>query len=202
MRKLKKITTVLCVVGVACGMKYGLEVHAIDNSTQVYKKGIYMGDINAAGKTIDEVKAEVEQYIEDLKTKSIVLTVFDNEVEVTGEELGISCGNMDVLEEALEYGTKGNIIERYKALKDLEHQPIEYNIDLEVDEEALKNIVVEKCEVFNQEAEDATLEKTSGGFVVNEGQDGIVVNEEQTIKELKEFVTKEWKGEKSQFEVS
>ena len=202
MRKLKKIATVLCVVGVACGMKYGLEVHAVDNSTQVFKNGIYMGGINTAGKTLDEVKAEVEEYIEDLKTKSIVLTVFENEVKVTGEELGVSCGNMDVLTEALEYGTKGNIIERYKALKDLEHQPIEYNIELEIDEEAVKSVVVEKCEVFNQDAEDATLEKTEDGFVVKGGKDGIVVNEEETISKLKEFVTKEWKGEDSKFEVS
>lgn len=204
MRKLTKILTVLCIVGVACGAKYGIEAYAVENSSseQVFKNGIYMGSINAAGKTLEEVKAEVEQYVQDLQSKTITLTVFDNKVDVTGAELGISCGNMDVLTEALEYGTKGNIIERYKALKDLENQPLEYNIDLEVDKEALKNLVVEKCEVFNQDAVDATLEKTSGGFTVHEGQDGIVVNEQETIQKLEEFVTKEWKGENAEFEVS
>lgn len=204
MRKLTKILTVLCIVGVACGAKYGIEAYAVENSSseQVFKNGIYMGSINAAGKTLEEVKAEVEQYVQDLQSKTITLTVFDNKVDVTGAELGISCGNMDVLTEALEYGTKGNIIERYKALKDLENQPLEYNIDLEVDKEALKNLVVEKCEVFNQDAVDATLEKTSGGFTVHEGQDGIVVNEQETIQKLEEFVTKEWKGENTEFEVS
>lgn len=204
MRKLTKILTVLCIVGVACGAKYGIEAYAVENSSseQVFKNGIYMGSINAAGKTLEEVKAEVEQYVQDLQSRTITLTVFDNKVDVTGAELGISCGNMDVLTEALEYGTKGNIIERYKALKDLENQPLEYNIDLEVDKEALKNLVVEKCEVFNQDAVDATLEKTSGGFTVHEGQDGIVVNEQETIQKLEEFVTKEWKGENAEFEVS
>lgn len=202
MRKFRTIATILCIVGVACTMKYGIDVYAVDNNQQVYKSGIYMGNIDAAGKTLDEVKTEIEQYIEDLQEKTITLTVFDNKVEVTGEELGVSCGNMDMLTEALEYGTKGNIIERYKALKDLENQPLEYNIDIEVDEEAVKNVVVEKCEVFNQEAEDATLEKTGSGFTVKEGQDGIVVNEEGTISKLKEFVTKEWKGEAAEFEVS
>lgn len=202
MRKFKTIATILCIVGVACTMKYGIDAYAIDSNQQVYKSGIYMGNIDAAGKTLDEVKTEIEQYIEDLQEKTITLTVFDNKVEVTGEELGVSCGNMDMLTEALEYGTKGNIIERYKALKDLENQPLEYNIDIEVDEEAVKNVVVEKCEVFNQEAEDATLEKTESGFTVKEGQDGIVVNEEETISKLKEFVTKEWKGEAAEFEVS
>lgn len=204
MRKFTKIVTVLCIVGAACTAKYGIEAYAVGNSSseQVFKNGIYMGSINAAGKTLDEVKSEVEEYVSQLQDKTITLTVFDNKVEVTGAELGISCGNLDVLTEALEYGTKGNIIERYKALKDLENQPVEYNIDLEVDDDALKNVVVEKCEVFNQDAVDATLEKTSSGFTVHEGQDGIVVNEEETIKKLKEFVTKEWDGENTQFEVS
>lgn len=204
MRKFTKIVTVLCIVGAACTAKYGIEAYAVGNSSseQVFKNGIYMGSINAAGKTLDQVKSEVEEYVSQLQDKTITLTVFDNKVEVTGAELGISCGNLDVLTEALEYGTKGNIIERYKALKDLENQPVEYNIDLEVDDDALKNVVVEKCEVFNQDAVDATLEKTSSGFTVHEGQDGIVVNEEETIKKLKEFVTKEWDGENTQFEVS
>lgn len=204
MKRFTKIVTVLCIVGVACGAKYGVEAYAVGNnsSEQVFKNGIYMGNINAAGKTLEEVKAEVEEYVEDLQSKTITLSVFDNKVEVTGADMGVSCGNLDVLTEALEYGTKGNIIERYKALKDLENQPLEYNIDLQVDQEALKNMVVEKCEVFNQKAVDATLEKTSSGFTVHEGQDGIVVNEEETIKGLEEFVTKEWKGENAEFEVN
>lgn len=202
MSKVKKVAAFLIVMCVACSAKYGIEASATKNSEPVFKSGIYMGSIDAAGKTVEEVTAEVEDYVEGLKDKTITLSVFDNKVEVTGEEFGISCTNLDVLTEALDYGTKGNIIERYKALKDLEHQPIEYNIDLAVDEEKLRNIVVEKCEVFNQEAEDATLEKTSGGFNVKEGKDGIVVNEEETIQKLKEFITSEWKGENKEFEVS
>ena len=202
MSKAKKMALFLCIIGLACGAGYGMKANATDSGEPVFKNGIYMGGINAAGKTVDEVKAEVEAYVEELKSKTITLSVFDNKVEVTGEEFGISCANLDVLTEALEYGTKGNIIERYKALKDLENQPMEYNIDLEVDREALKNVVVEKCETFNQEAEDATLEKTSNGFEVKEGKDGIVVNEEETIEKLEEFITKEWKGEDKEFEVS
>lgn len=202
MSKAKKSALFLCLLCVLGGVGYGMQANATDRGEPVFKNGIYMGDINAAGKTVDEVKAEVEAYVEGLKTKTITLSVFDNKVEVTGEELGISCANLDVLTEALEYGTKGNIIQRYKALKDLENQPMEYNIDLEVDQEALKNVVIEKCETFNQEAEDATLEKTSGGFNVIEGKDGIVVNEEETIQKLEEFITKEWKGENAEFEVS
>lgn len=202
MSKVKKVAAFLFVMCVACSAKYGIEASATENSEPVFKNGIYMGSINAAGKTVEEVTAEVEEYVEGLKDKTITLSVFDNKVDVSGEEFGISCTNLDVLTEALEYGTKGNIIERYKALKDLENQPIEYNIDLSVDEEKLRNVVVEKCEVFNQEAEDATLEKTSSGFNVKEGKDGIVVNEEETIKKLKEFITAEWKGENAEFEVS
>ena len=202
MSKVKKVAAFLFVMCVACSAKYGIEASATDNSEPVFKNGIYMGSINAAGKTVEEVTAEVEEYVEGLKDKTITLSVFDHKVEVLGEEFGISCTNLDVLTEALEYGTKGNIIERYKALKDLENQPIEYNIDLSVDEEMLRNVVVEKCEVFNQEAEDATLEKTSDGLVVKEGKDGIVVNEDETLQQLKEFITSEWKGENAEFEVS
>lgn len=51
-----------------------------------------------------------------------------------GSELGLYWNNPEIVEEALTLGNSGNIIERYKMLKDLEHEnkiyPITYGFDM------------------------------------------------------------------------
>ena len=203
MKKNGKFTIILCIVVCAVVMKCGFDTYA-ESSTEnlVFKNGIYMGTISAGGKTLEEMKTEVQTYIDDLKTETLSLTVFDNTVDITGNDIGLTCGDLNELEGAIKYGTTGNIIDRYKALKDLEQEPMVFDLPVNLDDEALKKVVVEKCEAFNQDAVDATLEKVDGGFKVIEGQSGIVVNEEETITKLTEFVKTQWSKENKKFEVS
>ncbi len=203
MKKIRKFAIVLCLAVIAVVLKCGFDTYAEPNSGDaVFKNGIYMGTISAGGKTLEEMKSEVQAYIDDLKTETLSLTVFDNTVDITGNDIGVTCGDLGELEEAIKYGTTGNIIDRYKALKDLEQEPMVFQLPVNVDQEALKNVVIEKCEAFNQDAVDAGLEKVDGGFKVIEGKSGIVVNEQDTIAKLTEFVKTQWSKENKKFEVS
>lgn len=203
MKKIRKFAIVLCIAIFAVVLKCGFDTYAESGAGDpVFKNGIYMGTISAGGKTLEEMKTEVQDYIDDLKTETLSLTVFDNTIDITGDEIGVTCGELGQLEEAIKYGTTGNIIDRYKALKDLEQEPMVFDLPVNIDDEALKKVVVEKCEAFNQDAVDATLEKVDGGFKVIEGQSGIVVNEEETITKLTEFVKTQWSKENKIFEVS
>ena len=91
------------------------------------KKGIFVGDVDLSGMTAQEAVQAVDAYVETLREVEItLLAAGDKEVPVAAGELGISWANKEVITQALEVGTHGNVIERYKILKDLERENLVY----------------------------------------------------------------------------
>ena len=81
--------------------------------------------------TRDQAKAAIQSYVDSLGSNTVVLNVMDgNTVPVTASELGLSWGNPELVEDAVNLGKSGNVVVRYKALKDLEHQNKVYDLSL------------------------------------------------------------------------
>lgn len=166
-------------------------------------QGIYAGDIDLSGMTKDQAIKEVNKYVNSLKNVSLELkAVDDGIVNVTAGELGLTWENDGIIEEAAGLGREGNVVQRYKELKDLEHQNKRYDIIISFDEGKIKNVVNEKCSEFNQEAKDATLSREDGEFKVIPGQDGLVVDAEASAELVKNYLENEWNREPSTVELA
>ncbi len=179
----------LTVLVMLCGMT----VCARENDT--IKKGIFAGDIDLSGMSGDEAKQAVESYVEELrKTEITLLAAAETEVVVTAGELGIAWANPELVSEALGVGVQGNVIERYKLLKDLEREnlvlPIAYSFDLQ----AISDVLVEKCVQYDVKAEDATLVRENGEFRVVGGQTGYVLDVETSVDKVSAYLNHEWDG--------
>ena len=139
--------------------------------------GVFAGEIDLSGMTEEEAERAVSQYVEGLKSTEITLNaVGGNSVSVQAGTLGLAWDNKEIIEEAAGLGREGNVVQRYKQLKDLEHENKVYDIALSFNEGAVSSVVEEQCAVFNQEAVDASLKKTGNGFEVISGQNGLVVD--------------------------
>ena len=151
-----------------------------------------------AGKTKDAAPVSythLDVYKRQLGSNTIVLNVMDgNTVPVTASELGLSWGNPELVEDAVNLGKSGNVVVRYKALKDLEHQNKVYDIAFSFDKEAITSVVENKCDAFNVEAIDAHLKRVDGSFVIEDGQTGIVVDNTASENAIYEYLTTQWKG--------
>lgn len=183
------------VIGMAAFVLcFGMKVSAAGNA--VINSGVYAGEINLSGKTSEEAKAAVEYYVDSIKDTEITLELRDGkEVTVTAEDLGMTWVNTNLAEEALLLGRRGNVVERYKILKDLEHKNYSFPIELDFDLEAINTILSEKCAKYDQKAVSATLKRNENGeFEVIEGQDGYVLDVELSIDKIYEYLTKEWDG--------
>lgn len=158
--------------------------------------GIYADEISLEGKTASEARDMIEDYVQELSKKEIVLTVVDgNEVLITPADIGFYWSNKEIVDEASQIGQKGNIVQRYKAAKDLEHQNVIYDLVFDIDRELAGQVLSEQCAVFNVEAVDATLIRDEGGFLVQPGQVGKVVDEEASRELLHEFFNETWNRE-------
>ncbi|MCM1191518.1 MAG: VanW family protein [Butyrivibrio sp.] len=175
----------------ACFLLFGIPVRAEGGET--IKPGIYAGDIELSGMTEEQAEAAVEAYVKGLEDIKVVLQ-YDSvaEVTVTAGDLGIAWANPEIVTEAAELGTQGNVIERYKMLKDLEHENKIYPIELSFDMQKISDILTNKCAGYDQEAVDYGLIRENGEFRIIEGQQGYLLDVETSIDLIYDALTRGW----------
>ena len=169
-----------------------LQVQAAEEET--LKEGVLIQGMDLSGMNKDEAAEAVEQYVEEtLRPVTVTLLTSNNvEVQVTAGDLGITWSNPEVLDEALAIGTEGNVITRYKVLKDLQHEPVNYELTFSYDINAINDILTEQCSQYDQPAIDATLKRENGAFTVVEGQIGYLLDVETSIDTIYNYMTREW----------
>ena len=158
--------------------------------------GVFAEEMSLEGKTAVEAQKMIEDYVDSLSDKVITLVAVDgNEIQITTADIGLNWSNPEIIEEAVRIGQTGNVVQRYKAAKDLEHENKVYQLEFDVDMELVKTILSEQCSVFNLEAKDATLVRENETFIVNPGQTGQVVDETASVELIRNFFHDDWNRE-------
>lgn len=190
MKKFLKQAALLCGLVLATALCLPADTYAKEDTI---KEGVYAGEISLSGMTMEEARTAVTEYVESLNDVEITLIAADgNEVVVTAQELGIVWANEAIVEEAVTLGSQGNIVERYKALKDLEHENKVYPIEIDFDITLIDTILAEKCSKFDREAVDMGLVLKDGVFTTKEGQKGYLLDVEASIDIVYDYLVEEW----------
>lgn len=164
------------------------------DETKTIVDGVYIGNVYVGGMTAEEATAAVETYITEVCDVEITLNAGEKSATVTAEELGISFSDMSVVEEAMDVTRGGNLIKRYKDVKDLENGDKVIDLRLSVERETVASLLEEKADELNQEAVDNGLIREEGEFVLVKGAQGIVVNVEESIAAIEGFIQEGWDG--------
>lgn len=125
----------------AAGVYVGTTVHAQDHGERLIADNIYIGDIAVGGMTEAQANEAVESYVESLGDKQFTLTVDDQSVTATAADMGITWSNPVIVKDAAGVGRTGNLIERYKSKKDLEHENLVFDIEYTADRERYGSIL-------------------------------------------------------------
>ena len=182
------VLTTLVLVTIIGTIGLGAFADVDDN---IICKGVYIDSLDVGDMTKEQADAAVNDYITSLQNKKVTINVGDRTVDATMKELGLSIVDNDCVEEALSAGKSGNLIKRYKELKDIENEKLVFNLKISVDESKLTGLV-DKCSEFDQDAKDATITKSGGSFKVTESQTGIGTDVEATKKLLLDAVGENW----------
>ena len=173
----------------------GITAQAQARPDDTIMEGVYAGEISLAGMTQTEAQEAVQAYVDSLGSSVITLNVVDgNTVTATASELGMSWSNQNLVSEAVNLGKSGNVVARYKAVKDLEHENKVYDIQFSFDQEAIASLIENDCAEYNVEAVDAHLTRVDGEFVIEEGQTGVVIDNSASETAVYEYLTTQWKG--------
>lgn len=181
------------MVGVALAVMFmGNSVKA-DSAT--IKEGVYVEDVSLAGMTQEEAEAMIRNKVAEMGSRNVTLVAAGgHEVTVTADDLGIRWGNPEIMTEAVQLGVSGNVIQRYKAMKDLLFENKVYDIVLEFDVGAINDILVERCAIYDQKPENAGLTRENGQFVILEGQVGYELDVESSIDIVYSYLESDWDG--------
>ncbi len=165
--------------------------------------GVYVEEMSLEGKTKSEAKSLVETYVESLSEKMITLiAVGGNEVQVKVSDLGLYWSNQEIIDEAVNIGQTGNVVQRYKTAKDLQYQNKVYRLEFGIDQELVKTIIREQCAAYNMEAADATLTRENDRFVIIPGQTGEIVDEAASVKAIQDYLNSSWNREDDSIELT
>lgn len=107
-------------------------------------------------------------------------------------DLGYSYKLNNVIEQALELGTTGNLIKRYKDLKDVAYEGITYPLEFYLDEYSVRELVSTKVSEFNKEPVNATVSINKGKLVYTDHILGKKVDVEATVLNIVDIITNSW----------
>ena len=181
----------ICILLLVCALAFGMEAQAKEEKT--IKSGIYAGEVNLSGMTREEAVRAVGGFVDGLKDVQVTLLAgAGSRVAVTAGELGITWANPELVTEALEVGTRGNVIVRYKQLKDLEHRNLVLPIKLSFDQQAISDFLSFTCAEYDVEPVNMSLVRENGEFRIVEGHNGYLLDVEASVDRINDYLTGEW----------
>ena len=166
-------------------------------------KGVFIGPVDVSGMSVNEAESAVTSYVDSVSTEPLTLYVGEGkERQVTGQDIGLYWSNTSVVEDAYSLGHQGNIIQRYKALKDLQHQNRIFDIEYGYEKDSIEGIVYECADAFDQEKINFTLTKTENGFQVSDGQTGYLVDRAESVSIIEDFIQNKLGGDNNVVQLS
>lgn len=199
---MKKLMRQLVFTAFLCLCFFGAGITAEAQEEDRIKDGIYISGVDVGGMTAAEAEAAVAEYVESLQATTItLLTSGGNEVNVTPADMGMTWENPQVVQEAAGIGQDGNVIVRYKMMKDLQHDNVHLDLEFAFDEVLIQAILEQDCTVYDSEAINAALSRVEGEFVVQEGVSGYALDVEASFAMLTDYMANDWAQEPATIEL-
>ncbi len=161
------------VAAAAAGVLMSVPVYAKDLKIP---EGIYVGDFSLGGMTEEEAEQRVRESMDGFAAQKVTLSIEGQSVETTAGELGFYWSNTDAVDEAAAHAAKGNLVQRYMGMKDLQRDPVHIPLETEIDEGSLESFLSERCGDMTAEPQNATIIRENGQFVITPGVIGKTVD--------------------------
>lgn len=156
--------------------------------------GILFGPLDLSDMTYDEAIRSITLYKTTLGEKTITLTLPDaGSRTYKADDLGLEWKGENELYEAFSIGKGGNVVTRYKALKDLEREPRTYDITFSFNHELIADLVRKQAKTYDIEPSETTVYRENDEFVIEEGNAGRKIDITASVKAIEDVLT-DWDG--------
>lgn len=185
------VLSVFSVVGIL--KQEALEVTAAEEATT--SKGVFVEGMDVSGMTKAQVTTAIEAYVyRILEDDGLIHIQYDDIAEKTPSAgvLGAEWSNREIVDELMQHGNQGHVVDRYKSRKDLEQNPVDYQVELTFDETAIASYLQDNMTKYNQNKVDYSLRRKNNAFEIVDGETGYEVNVEASSKEIFNYLNTGW----------
>ncbi|MDO4804997.1 MAG: VanW family protein [Lachnospiraceae bacterium] len=162
--------------------------------------GVKIGEVDVSGMTEEEANAAVNAHVAEMQSSVLTAKADGQEMFAAVSDLGFAWTNQNVVSRALALGRKGNILERYKARKDLAVNGIDLPIEREFSSEAMHGFISQCAATVNRLPVEHDLQMNPDGTIaVVEGSNGIQVDEASSYSAMLLYMNTGWRGGAPEF---
>lgn len=162
-------------------------------NSKVIAKGIFVNGISIGGMTKEEAVNFLKNKIK-LPYFSITAKYQDKDFVITSEDINLSYSYQEMVDEAYKIGRKGNPIERVREIYVTEKEGKYFSIYPKYNENKLKEFVDEISQEIDKEPVNAKIKITGGVKQITPDVEGVKVDKEKTLKNLKQLIDELVKG--------
>ncbi|MGN0297918.1 MAG: VanW family protein [Lachnospiraceae bacterium] len=178
MRKIYKVMTgaaTVCLVSLG-GIQLAKAANTVAlTADAVVPMGVTVDGEEVGGMTAKEVDAYVQNCVDEMLNKTLTV-----QTEAEGEPLVLNAAdysieweNSDIVDEITDMIPTGNIIEKYKQIKDVEANPVDFELEFSIDEETLLSELSAYMEEHTIAVVEPSLKRENGSFIVTDGALGL-----------------------------
>lgn len=166
---------------------------AQENNTII--NGVFIDQVDVSGMTKEEAEEAVRLFVDGLPDKIIEVHVEDKVVQTTLEEIGFKCEPNNNIDQALSLGKHGNLIKRYKDLKDIEQGNIVYPLAFSFDKNRIKEFIATEASAYDVEPVNATITRKDKKFIYTDHLVGKTVEVDETVDLIQASLNDNWNRE-------
>ncbi len=152
---------------------------ATEDEAVIYK-GVFIDKVDVSGMTKAQAEDAVNKFMDELNKKRIAITVGDYVVNKTLSEIGYKADTEEEITKAIDLGRTGNLVKRYKDIKDIEEGNVTIPLKFTYDKEKIKEVVAKDVSKYNTKPVNASVSMKSGKLVYKDDVVGKKVNVDET----------------------
>lgn len=163
-------------------------VNEVIENNQIYS-GIFIEGVEVSGLTKEEAVARMTEYVEAYK-EQVIQIEYDSKIEqLPLSEIEFGADIEGAVGEAYLIGRVGNVVQRYKVIKDLEQNPKEVNLRFHYSEEKIRSFLESIKNNFSIEPKNAIIQRINQEFIIEKEVAGIQLDIENTMMTLLDIIS-------------
>lgn len=190
MKKKRTIVIILAIVVliVATGLI------SLNVLTQVDKNSIcenvYIDTLNIGNMSEEQAQEALDAYVAKLGQTEVIVKVNENQVKTTLNKLGFAVDEHSYIEDAMNAGKEGNLIQRFNELRKIKTDRLVYELQFSYDDKKIDKLIKTSSK-YDVKPKNAVLTRKNGKFQATEAVDGMTLDQKKTKDDIKEAL-KNW----------
>ena len=171
-------------------------VQARADENDVAGENIFIENLCVSGQNEEEVTQTMQNKLQQFASGEITVNVGKQQTVITAGEMGLYQTNPDIVQRVMKMGNKGNVWQRYNMRQYMEsNDSIVFEMDLAVNEDAVRQMVEERCVPLNIQRQDMTLYLGEDGVLhPTDKTDGEYVDVDRTVADICSYMNNDWHG--------